>query len=203
MRKPNLNNERKYWNAGYQYVCGIDEVGRGCWAGPLYVGAAIFPQNTRMIDEVQDSKLLTARIRLGLYDEIMKKALSVGVGFVSALEIDTLGLTGATLLAMERAIEKLRIKSDFFLTDSVKFEKYNYLSILHGDEISYSIAAASIIAKVERDEYMANHPLAEKYYFKENKGYGTRKHQEMIKKHGISEIHRRSFKPIMNFYEKY
>lgn len=196
MRRPNLSYEKRCWKSGHQYVCGIDEVGRGCWAGPLYVGAAVFPQDTKMIGEVKDSKLLSARMRRKLRDHIWEKALSVGIGFATSLEIDDLGLTQATLLAMERAIEKLSLEADFFLTDSVKFEEHSYLSILHGDEISYSIAAASIVAKVERDNYMSNHALAEKYCFAENKGYGTKKHREMISKYGISEIHRKSFRPI-------
>lgn len=197
VKKPNLIFEKKYWALGKQCVCGLDEVGRGCWAGPLYVGAVIFPQNAKMIEGVRDSKLLSASVRIRLSDQIKKSALAVGIGFVTPLEIDDLGLTLGTLLAMERAIIKMKPEPDFFLTDSVKFEKYNHLSILHGDEISYSIAAASILAKVERDQYMANHPLAEYYQFQKNKGYGTKEHRQMIEQYGVSEIHRKSFRPIL------
>lgn len=194
--KPTLDYEKKYWRKGKKYICGIDEVGRGCWAGPLYVGAVVFGENCIVIKGVNDSKKLTAKKREELHQKIISTSLAYGVGIVSHSEIDKYGLTYATNIAMKRAIEGLEVRVDMLLTDSLKYEDIDVEPILKGDSVCYSIACASILAKVERDRYISSVPEAEIYRLDRNKGYGTAEHIELLKKHGVSEIHRKSYKPI-------
>lgn len=194
--KPTLKYERKYWDGGKQIVCGIDEVGRGSWAGPLYVGAVVFDKNHKMIDGINDSKKLTPLKRERLHKEIVENALAYSIGAVKSYEVDNYGLTLATEIAIERAIEGLGVTVDLLLIDAISYKKLDCLPIIKGDQVCYSISCASIIAKVERDRYISSIPEAETYRFDKNKGYGTMEHVELIKKHGISDVHRKSFKPI-------
>jgi len=194
--KPHLDFEKKYWGKGKKHLCGIDEVGRGCWAGPLYVGAVVFDRAHDMIKGVNDSKKLTAKKREELYPQIIETAVAYGVGIVSSDEVDRYGLTYATKLAIDRAVEGLNIDIDILLTDSLGYEHVETVAIMKGDEVCYSISCASIIAKVERDRHISNIPEAKIYQFDKNKGYGTREHIELLKKHGVSKVHRKSYRPI-------
>ena len=197
--KPTLAYEKKYWREGKKYVCGVDEVGRGSWAGPMYVGAVVFDGNHKTIEGVKDSKKLTPLKREKLYKDITKSALAYSIGSVEHYEVDEYGLTLATKIAIERATRGLNCEIDILLIDSLEIEGLEALSIMKGDEICYSIACASILAKVERDQYISNIPEAKIYHFDRNKGYGTKEHREIIEKHGISDVHRKSFKPIKVF----
>jgi ribonuclease HII len=195
--KPHLEFEKKYWKQGKKNLCGIDEVGRGCWAGPLYVGAVVFDEGHGMIKGVNDSKKLTPKKREELYPQIIDSAVAYGVGIVSSDEVDRYGLTDATKIAIGRAIEGLDIDIDILLTDSLGYEQLETIAIMKGDEVCYSISCASIVAKVERDKYISNIPEAKIYQFDRNKGYGTKEHIELLKKHGVSKEHRKSYRPIM------
>lgn len=194
--KPTLEYEEKYWSEGKKCICGVDEVGRGSWAGPLYVGAVVFDKNHKMIDGINDSKKLTPTKREKLHKEIVENSLAYSIGAVKHYEVDNYGLTLATEIAIERALEGLGLDVDMLLVDAISYKKIESLPIIKGDEICYSISCASILAKVERDRYISSIPEAEIYRFDKNKGYGTMEHVELIKKHGVSSVHRKSFKPI-------
>jgi len=194
--KPTLKYEKRYWDAGQKVVCGVDEVGRGSWAGPMYVGAVVFNTGHKPIDGIQDSKKLTPAKREKLHKEIIENALAYSIGVVQHYEVDNYGLTLATKMAVERALESLGVQVDILLFDGLKIPGLDALAIPKGDEVCYSISCASIIAKVERDRHISSIPEAEIYGFERNKGYGTIEHLELIKKHGVSDIHRKSFKPI-------
>lgn len=194
--KPTLEHERKHWDDGKEIICGIDEVGRGSWAGPLYVGAVVFDKSHKMIDGVNDSKKLTASKREELYDKIIQNALGYSTGIAKHYEVDSFGLTLATQMAIERAVEGLGLAVDILLIDAFSCKKIESIAIPRGDQVCYSISCASILAKVERDRYISSIPEAQIYRFDKNKGYGTIEHVELIKKHGVSDIHRKSFKPV-------
>ncbi|RJO60084.1 ribonuclease HII [candidate division WS5 bacterium] len=194
--KPDLKHEKKYWAEGLAHVCGVDEVGRGCWAGPLYVGAVLFDKSHTPIKGVNDSKKLTAKRREALYKDIIKEAMSWSTGVAEVHEIDRYGLTVATKMAIQRAVGALSCPVDILLIDAFSHDKIKSVGIIKGDEVCYSIACASIVAKVERDRHISALPESEIYRLDKNKGYGTKEHQELIKKHGVSDIHRKSFKPI-------
>lgn len=189
--------ERKY--SEYSYICGIDEVGRGPLAGPVVAGAVILPKECK-IPYVNDSKKLSEKMREELYDKIMEKAVSVGIGIVSHEVIDEINILQATYEAMRQAISKLDPRPDLLLNDAVNIPKVDIrqVPIIKGDAKSLSIACASIVAKVTRDRMMvelsAQYP---EYDLASNKGYGSAAHIEALKKYGPSEIHRRSF--ISNF----
>ena len=187
--------EKEAKNAGYSVVCGVDEAGRGPLAGPVFAAAVILPKNT-MIDGLNDSKKLSEKKRELLYDEIKAKAVACNVALATEKEIDEINILNATFLAMRRAVEGLSMRPDFALIDGNRTPELNVpaRAIIKGDALSASIAAASILAKVERDRLMKI--LSEKYpeySFEQHKGYGTKLHVELIKKHGPSAIHRRSF----------
>lgn len=189
--------ERQYAACGY--ICGIDEVGRGPLAGPVVAGAVVLPQDCR-IKYINDSKKLSAAMRERLYDEIMEKAVAVGIGYASEKRIDEINILNATYEAMREAISKLGLTPDILLNDAVTIPgvSIKQVPIIKGDAKSISIGAASIVAKVTRDRLMTE--LSEtypEYDFASNKGYGSAKHIEAIKKLGPCEIHRRSF--IGNF----
>ncbi len=191
--------EKKYSQA--QYICGIDEVGRGPLAGPVVTCAVILPKDCRIL-YVNDSKKLSEKKREELYSILMKQALDVSIGVESPEKIDEINILQATYSAMRKSIEGLKYKPDIVLVDAVTIPGISYKQepIIKGDAKSISIAAASIIAKVTRDRMMADYDkLYPDYDFASNKGYGTEKHIQALKEKGASPIHRKSF--ITNFIE--
>ena len=189
--------EKKY--SRYQYICGIDEVGRGPLAGPVMAGAGILPKN-EIIYYLNDSKKLSEAKREELYDVIMSKAVATGIGIVVPKKIDEINILQATYEAMREAIKNLKIQPDIILVDAIKIPGIliPQVPIIKGDEKSVSIAAASIIAKVTRDRLMIEYDkIFSEYGFKSNKGYGSKQHIDAIKKHGSCPLHRSTF--IKNF----
>ncbi len=189
--------EKELYNEGYEYICGTDEAGRGPLAGPVVAAAVILPKNM-IIEGVNDSKQLTEKKREELFDIINEKALAVGIAFVDNKKIDEINILEASRLAMTLAIQKLKIKPDYVLSDAMKMNiGIPVKPIIKGDALSINIAAASIIAKVTRDRFMDEMDLKyPNYGFKRHKGYPTKDHIEAIKKYGITDIHRVTFKPI-------
>jgi ribonuclease HII len=201
---PDLKLERKLRARGYRLIAGVDEVGRGAWAGPVVAAAVILPldrANLRSaLDGVDDSKQLTARQRARLFAVIQEVALAVGVGGAGPGEIDRDGIVSATKAAMQRAIAMLAPAPEALLIDAVNLQALVLLpqrSLNYGDSCSLSIAAASIIAKVSRDQLMAGlderHPG---YGFARHKGYGTAAHRAALEKLGVIEAHRKSYAPV-------
>ena len=189
--------EKKY--SEYQYICGIDEVGRGPLAGPVVAGAVILPKDCCIL-YVNDSKKLSETKREELYDEIMDKAVAVGLGFVDNSRIDEINILQATYEAMRQALGKLCPQPDILLNDAVTIPEVSVkqVPIIKGDAKSISIGAASIVAKVTRDRMMVEYSKEfPEYDFAKNKGYGSAGHIEAIRKYGPCSLHRRSF--IGNF----
>ena len=187
--------ERKLYEDGYRYICGVDEVGRGPLAGPVVCAAVIMPLD-ELIDGVDDSKKLTAKRREKLDILIRERAIAYAICRVEPQVIDEINILQATRLCMKNAVKKLSVKPDFVLTDGNMTLDISIpqQSVIGGDAASYSIGAASVIAKVNRDalmdEYAKEYPF---YEFEKNKGYGTEVHISAIKEHWLSPIHRRSF----------
>jgi ribonuclease HII len=187
--------ERQLLAEGKKLICGTDEVGRGPLAGPVVCAAVIMPLDD-VIEGVDDSKKLTAKKRLALSEQIKNKAIAYNICAVEAQVIDEINILQATRLCMKNAIEGLKIKPDFVISDGnmtldIDIEQN---SIIKGDANSYSIGAASIIAKVYRDELMVQYAKEYPYYgFEKNAGYGTAAHIKGIIEHGLCPIHRRSF----------
>ena len=192
---PDYEYEARAAENGYTAVCGVDEAGRGPLAGPVCAAAVILPQGL-VIEGLNDSKKLSEKKREMLYDKVTENALAWSVAFASEAEIDEINILQATFLAMKRAVEGLGIKADYALIDGNRMPPLdiNGETVIKGDSLSMSIAAASIIAKVTRDRLMLEidkeYP---QYLFLQHKGYGTALHYEMLEKHGISPVHRRSF----------
>lgn len=187
--------ERKYADAGYNYICGIDEAGRGPLAGPV-VAAAVILSPDDPIPFVNDSKKLSAKKREELYAAIMDRAVSVGVGQEEPDVIDRINILQADYLAMKTAVGKLSVQPQLCLNDAVHIPDLSVrqVSIIHGDAQSLSIAAASIIAKVTRDRIMEQYDLLyPEYGFARHKGYGTAQHIQAIRQYGPCPIHRMSF----------
>lgn len=187
--------EREAQNNGYNLVCGVDEAGRGPLAGPVFAAAVILPQGT-VIEGIDDSKKLSEKKREALYDKIKSLAVAFNVAFSTEKEIDEVNILNATFLAMKRAADGLSLRPDLVLVDGNRAPALELptKTIVKGDSLSVSIAAASILAKVERDRLMKK--LSEKYPdygFEKHKGYGTKMHVEAIKRHGPAEVHRKSF----------
>lgn len=185
--------EREYAEMGY--ICGIDEVGRGPLAGPVAAAAVILPKDCDIL-YINDSKKLSAAKREELYDEIMAKAVAVGIGIVGPERIDEINILQATYEAMREAISNLQIKPDILLNDAVTIPnvEIKQIPIIKGDAKSISIGAASIIAKVTRDRLMEEYDsVFSGYGFASNKGYGSAEHIEALKKQGPTPIHRKSF----------
>ena len=179
----------------YQYICGIDEVGRGPLAGPVVAGAVILPKDD-MILYLNDSKKLSEKKREMLYDEIMSRAVATGIGMASPARIDEINILQATYEAMRMAIGNLKVRPDILLNDAVTIPQVDIpqVPIIKGDAKSISIAAASIIAKVTRDRLMVEYDkVLPGYDFASNKGYGTKAHIAGLKELGPTPIHRRSF----------
>jgi len=197
---PDFKHEQVLWQKGYQYIAGIDEVGRGAWAGPIVAAGVIFEKKLDL-SGIKDSKSITAKKRLSLVDEIKNNALAWTVEVVSNQEIDQIGVGKANALVIDKVINGLVLRPDYLLIDKASVTKYKikipWETIVKGDSKIYSIAAASILAKVYRDNLMEK--LAAKYPgygFEEHKGYGTSKHRQMLDKLNICEIHRKSYKPV-------
>ncbi len=186
---------------GYKVICGVDEAGRGPLAGPVCAAAVILPRDF-IIDGLNDSKKLTEKKRDMLFDVIKTNAIAYSIAFADEKEIDEINILNATFLAMQRAVEGLSIKPDFVLVDGNRDPKLGIptKTVVKGDALSQSIAAASVLAKVTRDRFMLE--ISEKYpqyQFSKHKGYGTKLHYEMLEKYGISDIHRKSFlKKLLN-----
>lgn len=191
-----LELEKTYREKGYKIVCGVDEAGRGPLAGPVYAAAVVLPENCT-IEGLDDSKKLTEKKREALFPVIQEKALSYGIGFATAEEIDKINILNATFLAMKRAVEQMEISPDLLLVDGNLKPKTGICEeepIIKGDAKSLSIAAASVLAKVSRDRYMV--AMAQEYpeyLFEKHKGYGTKLHYEKINEYGICPMHRKSF----------
>lgn len=189
--------EKEY--SQYDFICGIDEVGRGPLAGPVVAGAVVLPKGSRIL-YINDSKKLSAKKREELFDIIKEEAVSVGIGMASPERIDEINILQATYEAMRQAISMLEPQPTLLLNDAVNIpgEPMKQVSIIKGDAKSISIGAASIIAKVTRDAMMVEYDkIYPEYDFASNKGYGSAKHIEALKKYGPCPIHRKSF--IHNF----
>lgn len=193
---PDFSYEKEAQNKGYKFVCGVDEAGRGPLAGPVCAAAVILPDDCE-IEGLNDSKKISEKKRELLYDVIIEKAIAYSIAYGTLEEIEKYNILEATYIAMNRAIEGLETNADFALIDGNRVPKGISIpceTVVKGDSKSYSIAAASILAKVTRDrlmlEYDKKYP---EYLFSSHKGYGTKAHYEAIKKHGVCEIHRLSF----------
>lgn len=193
---PDFSLESEAKAKGFQFVCGVDEAGRGPLAGPVCAAAVVFPDDVQ-IEGINDSKKLSEKKREALYDTIREKALAFGIAFATVEEIEEFNILNATYIAMNRAIEQLGDKVDFALIDGNRIPKdikVECETVVKGDAKSMSIAAASILAKVTRDrlllEYDERFP---EYGFKKHKGYGTAEHMAAIRTYGACEIHRPSF----------
>lgn len=189
--------ERRY--SDYEFICGIDEVGRGPLAGPVVAGAVILPKDCDIL-YINDSKKLSEKKRAELYDVIMEKAIATGIGMASPQRIDEINILQATYEAMREAIQKLGVAPTLLLNDAVTIPKVEIkqVPIIKGDAKSISIGAASIIAKVTRDRLMVEYDkIMPEYHFASNKGYGSPEHIAALKEVGPSPIHRASF--IKNF----
>lgn len=176
---------------------GCDEAGRGCLAGSVYAAAVILPEDY-VNDALNDSKQLTAKRRYELRDEIERDALAWAVGIVTPFEIDEINILNASILAMHRALDGLRLRPEAIIVDGNRFKPYNfipYTTVVKGDGKYLSIAAASILAKTYRDDYMDRLALEyPQYDWIDNKGYPTRKHRQAIAEYGITEYHRKTFR---------
>ncbi|PKK93259.1 MAG: ribonuclease HII [Tenericutes bacterium HGW-Tenericutes-6] len=195
--------EEELYDLGYQYVAGVDEAGRGPLAGPVVAAAVILKKGAQFI-YVNDSKQLSPKKRELALKEIKEQALAIGIGISSQEEIDLINIYRATKEAMLSAIESLKIKPDFLLIDAMPMEiNIPLKSIIKGDTLSMSIAAASIVAKTTRDQYMIEmDKLFPNYGFKHHMGYGTKEHIEAIYTYGITPIHRKTFEPIKSLLKK-
>lgn len=193
-----LSYEQELYKKGIKLIAGTDEVGRGPLVGPVVAAAVILPENY-FLEGIDDSKKLTEKKREKYFDIINKDAIAVGIGIVDAKTIDEINILEASRLAMKKAIESLKIKPEHILSDAMKLDNQDipYTDIIHGDALSESIAAASIIAKVTRDRMMyeldKEHP---EYGFAKHKGYPTKLHLENIKKYGVLDNYRFSYKPV-------
>lgn len=187
--------EQGYFADGVQIICGVDEAGRGPLAGPVCAAAVILPANAD-IPGLNDSKKLSDKRRRELYPVIMEQAIAYGIAFADHKEIDEINILQATYLAMERAISQLSVKPELALIDGNRAKDFGIpvKTVVHGDSLSASIAAASILAKVTRDDLMLK--MAEeypKYGFEVHKGYGTKAHYQALAEYGPSPIHRMTF----------
>ena len=192
--------ENSIHSEGYEIICGVDEAGRGPLAGPVCAAAVILPMGLE-IPGLTDSKKLTDKQRRELFPVIKEQAIAYGIGLASHEEIDEINILQATYLAMERALAQLSVKPDIALIDGNRAKDFGLpvRTVVKGDSLSMNIAAASILAKVTRDDLMLE--LAEKYPeygFEVHKGYGTKAHYEALRAHGASEIHRKTF--LKKFY---
>lgn len=194
--------ENTLWAEGYTAIAGIDEAGRGPLAGSVYAAAVILPQGCR-IEGLRDSKKLSEKKREALFDEIVERAVAYGIYAVDSARIDEINILEATFEAMRGAVDALTVRPDFVLIDGNRikgFDDFTYQTIVGGDDLSQSIAAASVLAKVSRDRYMRQmaelYPL---YEFEKHKAYGTVRHRELIAKYGPCPIHRKTFRGVKEY----
>jgi ribonuclease HII len=194
--------ERKYRAEGFQWIAGIDEVGRGPLAGPVVAAAVILPVDF-FLPGIDDSKRLSEKKREEFNEIIRSDAIAISISMIHAEEIDAINIYQATKKAMKSAVVTLHKRPDFLLIDAMKLETpYSSDSIIKGDAKSVSIAAASIVAKVARDQLMKElSVIFPAYGFQKNKGYGTKEHIEAIQEYGITPFHRKSFAPVKDFIE--
>lgn len=194
-----LSYEKVFWHQGMNLVAGVDEVGRGPLAGPVVAAAVIFPQDISLT-QITDSKKLTPQKREEQFDLIFENALDVGIAEVDPGVIDKLNILNASLKAMQEAISRLKNRPDLVLVDGnqkIPNLRIPQITIIKGDNLSLSVAAASIIAKVTRDRLMqAHHKKYPIFFFNQNKGYATKSHIRALREHGPCEIHRRSFRSV-------
>ena len=196
--------EEDLYDSGISLVCGVDEAGRGPIAGPLVVAACILPPLLK-IEGINDSKQLSRSKREKLYKEITKNAIAYKIIYVSEQEIDETNIYSATIMGIQKAISELKIKPEHVLIDFMKLKDLDIpsTSITHGDALSASIAAASILAKVSRDQYMAK--MDQKYPnygFKHNMGYCTKMHMKALEELGPTPIHRKTFYPVSKYFNE-
>lgn len=193
--------EEKFYEQGFRFIAGIDEVGRGPLAGPVVAAAVILPKNARILG-LNDSKQLSHAKREELFDEIQEQAVSIGIGVVEPEIIDQINIYEATKVAMKKAVQDLNWKPDALLIDAMKLDlALPQENLIKGDARSNSIAAASIIAKVTRDQLMVDYAQQYPHYgFEHNAGYGTKEHLEAVAQYGVLPIHRRSFAPIKDYF---
>lgn len=199
----NYKYEKELYKKGKKYIAGVDEVGRGPLIGPVVAAAVILPENFTL-EGLTDSKKLSEKKREMFYQIIKEQAISIGIGIISEKRIDEINIYEATKEAMIMAINNLNIKPDHILIDAMPLNlDIPTTSIIKGDLLSISISAASVIAKVTRDHMLyemdKEYPM---YDLKNNKGYGTKKHIEAIKKYGITKYHRLSYKPVYDNKDK-
>lgn len=194
--------EEKYYQAGYDYIIGLDEAGRGPMAGELVVAGVVFPKG--FYDErINDSKQLSAKKREVLYDLIIENALYYDIEIISVADVDRLNVYQASKQGMEKCLELLKKEKMFALTDVMPIDYPDHLSIIKGDAKSISIAGASILAKVTRDRLMEAYALEyPEYGFEKHKGYVTKAHKEALGKYGVCPIHRKSFGPVQKILSK-
>ena len=195
--------EQSWMEKGYEIICGVDEAGRGPLAGPVCAAAVILPPNLEL-PGLDDSKKLSDKRRRELFPLIKEKAIAYGIAFADHDEIDEINILQATYLAMQRALDQLRVKPQLALIDGNRAKDFGVpvQTVIHGDSLSASIAAASILAKVTRDNYMLE--MAEEYPqygFDVHKGYGTKAHYAALTEYGACPIHRQSF--LKKFYDKH
>ena len=195
--------EKELYDKGLKYIGGVDEVGRGPLIGSVVAACVVLPKDF-ILEGLTDSKKLSEKKRDNFYNIIKEKAIAIGIGIVDEKKIDEINIYEATKIAMKEAIKNTNIKLEHVLIDAMPLDiDVDTTSIIKGDSKSISIAAASVIAKVTRDKMM--YELDEKYPMYDlvhNKGYGTKKHIEAIKKYGITKYHRTSFKPVSDFQDK-
>ena len=198
---PSFGEEKILEAQGYRLIAGVDEAGRGALAGPVVAAAVILPLNKNLpfINQVRDSKKLTPLKREYLFHHVHESAIAVGIGMSDLNIIDTIGIVGATSLAMKSAIEQLSPPADYMLIDYMQLPEIGLpqKGITHGDDLSYSIACASIVAKVSRDRLMIK--LDEEYSgygLAKHKGYGTKEHVECLRRLGPCSVHRKTFSPV-------
>lgn len=189
-------------NQPHSIVVGIDEAGRGAWAGPVVASAVVLPDDLAQDLGINDSKQLSPIQREEIFEVVNKIAKDVGVGIAEVEEVDRLGVAQATYVAMQRAVENMKTPPTHVLVDGfrVNFPNVSSTGIIDGDTKSLSIAAASVVAKVVRDKLLVEaHKKYPRFGFAIHKGYGTKLHQERIQKHGICGLHRKSFEPVRHF----
>lgn len=206
--KPHILLEKSLWEKGFGNVVGVDEAGKGPWAGPVTAAAVIIHSNKQVVKGVRDSKIMTAIQREKAFIKIVKKSSGFGIGIVSEVEIDRIGIQKAVKKAMKLALEnmqtKFNLKISYLIVDGSKtlpLRKNNARRILGGGLYHYSISAASVLAKVTRDRLMKK--MSKKYSdygFDKHVGYGTKLHMKNLLKYGLSPIHRRSFFPMKTFF---